>query len=440
MDEFVEWYFSDANKSVDKDDKKATKDAYDNGKITLDQLKGGSIWKRNKVKQMEPGKITRLNDDFLGYQATIPHKKQAEENVKATKDQPKSGSIWKRVKANPMLDKITRLNDSLDQATIAQKKQAEENAKAEKAEKVKKAEEAKKAEAVKKSQTPKDDSEKQGTTSTTLDATSASKDIQSIMETANNYADVKPTVKVSPFFWKNIDYMLEDAKSAAMKEEASDNTKEEDSDNTKEKDSAKKKEKDSAKKQELLKKLKSQKAELYADHILKTLANLAYSTSNWTGAEAGHNPAHEMTSSQADLYKNIQNQAYANQIGKIKDYDIKQQTDRTDAVNNVFNEYLERQVASKWKAWSNDSRFKDAKGNIDYIKMFDSLDINEKQYLNNIMKSKLASLNENSSIEDAAKAFAAYELGPIATEVLKGAVEATGSGIQRAFNWLKDRL
>ena len=355
MDEFVEWYFSDANKSIDKDDKKATKDAYDNGKITLDQLKGGSIWKRNKVNQMKPGQITRLNDDFLGYQAAIAQKKQAEENAKA------------------------------------------ENAKAEK------------AKAVNKPQTPKDDSKKQ-------DAESASKDIRDIMETASNYADVKPTVKVSPFFWKNIDYMLENDKSAAMKEE------------------------DSAKKQELLKKLKSQKAELYADHILKSLANLAYSTSNWTGAEAGHNPAHEMTSSQADLYKNIQNQAYANQIGKIKDYDIKQQTDRTDTVNKVFNDYLNRQVASKWKAWSNDSRFKDAKGNIDYIKMFDSLDIDEKQYLNGLMKSKLAGLDENSSIEDAAKAFAGYELGPIATEVLKSAVEATGSGIQSAFNWLKDRL
>ena len=374
MDEFVEWYFSDANKSIDENDKKATKNAYDNGKITLDQLKGGSIWKRNKVNQMKPGKITRLNDDFLGYQAAI-----------------------------------------------AQKKQAEENAKAEKA-KVEKSK-AEKAKAVNKPQTPKDDfkkqdatSTKQDTESTKQDAESASKDIQSIMETASNYADVKPTVKVSPFFWKNIDYMLENDKSAAMKEE------------------------DSAKKQELLKKLKSQKAELYADHILKSLANLAYSTSNWTGAEAGHNPAHEMTSSQADLYKNIQNQAYANQIGKIKDYDIKQQTDRTDTVNKVFNDYLNRQVASKWKAWSNDSRFKDAKGNIDYIKMFDSLDIDEKQYLNGLMKSKLAGLDENSSIEDAAKAFAGYELGPIATEILKGAVEATGSGIQSAFNWLKDRL
>ena len=415
MDEFVKWYFSDANKSIDKDDKKATKNAYDNGKITLDQLKSGSIWKSNKVKQMEPGKITRLNDDFLGYQATIPQKKQAEENVKATKDQPKSGSIWKRIQVNPLkLGKTTKLNDdSLDQAAIAQKKQAEENAKAEAA---KKAEEAKKAKAANKPQTPKDDSKKQDATSTKQDAESASKDIRDIMETASNYADVKPTVKVSPFFWKNIDYMLENDKSAAMKEE------------------------DSAKKQELLKKLKSQKAELYADHILKSLANLAYSTSNWTGAEAGHNPAHEMTSSQADLYKNIQNQAYANQIGKIKDYDIKQQTDRTDTVNKVFNDYLDRQVASKWKAWSNDSRFKDAKGNIDYIKMFDSLDIDEKQYLNGLMKSKLAGLDENSSIEDAAKAFAGYELGPIATEVLKGAVEATGSGIQSAFNWLKDRL
>lgn len=373
MDEFVKWYFSDANKAIDENDKKATKDAYDNGKITLDQLKGGSIWKRNKVNQMKPGKITRLNDDFLGYQATIAQKKQAEENAKAEK------------KA--------------------------------------------KAEAANKPQTPKDDSEKQDATSEKQDAisvseddskkqdaTSASKDIRDIMETANNYADVKPTVKVSPFFWKNIDYMLENDKSAAMKEE------------------------DSAKKQELLKKLKSQKAELYADHILKSLANLAYSTSNWTGAEAGHNPAHEMTSSQADLYKNIQNQAYANQIGKIKDYDIKQQTDRADTVNTVFNEYLNRQVAAKWKAWSNDSRFKDAKGNIDYIKMFDNLDIEEKQYLNGLMKSKLANLNENSSIEDVAKAFAGYELGPIATEVLKGAVEATGSGIQKAFNWLKDRL
>lgn len=412
MDEFVEWYFSDANKLIDKDDKKATKDAYDNGKITLDQLKGGSIWKHNKVNQMKPGQITRLNDDFLGYQATITQKKQPEENAKATKDQPKSGSIWKRNKVN--LNPLTRLKDFLDQAAIAQKKQAEENAKAE---------EAKKAEAANKPQTPKDDSKKQEAASTKQDATStkqdaesASKDIRDIMETASNYADVKPTVKVSPFFWKNIDYMLENDKSAAMKEE------------------------DSAKKQELLKKLKSQKAELYADHILKSLANLAYSTSNWTGAEAGHNPAHEMTSSQADLYKNIQNQAYANQIGKIKDYDIKQQTDRTDTVNKVFNDYLNRQVASKWKAWSNDSRFKDAKGNIDYIKMFDSLDIDEKQYLNGIMKSKLASLDENSSIEDAAKAFAGYELGPIATEVLKGAVEATGSGIQSAFNWLKDRL
>ena len=409
MDEFVKWYFSDANKSIDKDDKKATKDAYDNGKITLDQLKSGSIWKHNKVNQMKPGQITRLNDDFLGYQATTTQKKQTEENVKATKDQPKSGSIWKRIEVNPLkLGKTTRLNDdSLDQAAKAQKKQAEENAKAE---------EAKKAEAANKPQTPKDDSKKQNATSEKQDAESASKDLQTIMETIGNYADVKPTVKVSPFFWKNIDYMLENDKSAAMKEE------------------------DSVKKQELLKKLKSQKAELYADHILKSLANLAYSTSNWTGAEAGHNPAHEMTSSQADLYKNIQNQAYANQIGKIKDYDIKQQTDRTDTVNKVFNDYLDRQVASKWKAWSNDSRFKDAKGNIDYIKMFDSLDIDEKQYLNGIMKSKLASLDENSSIEDAAKAFAGYELGPIATEVLKGAVEATGAGIQSAFNWLKDRL
>ncbi len=379
MDEFVKWYFSDANKAIDENDKKATKDAYDNGKITLDQLKGGSIWKRNKVNQMKPGKITRLNDDFIGYQAAIYQKKQAEENAKAEE--------------------------------------------AKKAEAVKKVEAVKKAEAVNKPQTPKDDSEKQDATSenqdtasTKQDAASASEDLRDIMETANNYADVKPTVKVSPFFWKNIDYMLENDKSAAMKEE------------------------DSAKKQELLKKLKSQKAELYADHILKSLANLAYSTSNWTGAEAGHNPAHEMTSSQADLYKNIQNQAYANQIGKIKDYDIKQQTDRADTVNTVFNEYLNRQVAAKWKAWSNDSRFKDAKGNIDYIKMFDSLDIEEKQYLNGLMKSKLASLDENSSIEDVAKAFAGSKLGPIATEVLKGAVEATGSGIQKAFNWLKDRL
>lgn len=402
MDEFVKWYFSDANNAVDEDDKKATKKAYDNGKITSDQLKGGSIWKRNKVNQMKPGQITRLND---GYQAAIAQKKQTDENdKKATKDQPKGKSIWDRIKVNPM--DIVQKNQA-EEAAIAQKKQAEENAKAEAT---------KKAEAANKPQTPKDDSEKQDTTSKKQDATSASEDIRNIMETANNYADVKPTVKVSPFFWKNIDYMLENDKSAAMKEE------------------------DSAKKQELLKKLKSQKAELYADHILKSLANLAYSTSNWTGAEAGHNPAHEMTSSQADLYKNIQNQAYANQIGKIKDYDIKQQTDRTDTVNKVFNDYLNRQVAAKWKAWSNDSRFKDAKGNIDYIKMFDSLDIDEKQYLNGLMKSKLAGLDENSSIEDAAKAFAGYELGPIATEVLKGAVEATGTGIQKAFNWLKDRL
>ena len=376
MDEFVEWYFSDANKAIDKDDKKATKDAYDNGKITLDQLKGGSIWKRNKVNQMKPGKITRLNDDFLGYQAAIAQKKQAEENAKAEK------------------------------AKVANKPQTPKD-------------DSKKQEATSASE---DDPKKQDATSASeddpkkQDATSASKDIQNIMETIDNYADVKPTVKVSPFFWKNIDYMLENDKSAAMKEE------------------------DSAKKQELLKKLKSQKAELYADHILKSLANLAYSTSNWTGAEAGHNPAHEMTSSQADLYKNIQNQAYANQIGKIKDYDIKQQIDRTDTINKIFNEYLSRQVTSKWKAWSNDSRFKDAKGNIDYIKMFDSLDIDEKQYLNGLMKSKLASLDENSSIEDVAKAFAAHELGSIATEVLKGAVKATGSGIQSAFNWLKDRL
>ena len=369
MDEFVKWYFSDANKSIDENDKKATKDAYYNGKITLDQLKGGSIWKRNKVNQMKPGQITRLNDDFLGYQAAIAQKKQAEENAKAEK------------------------------AKVVNKPQTPD-----------------------KPQTPKDDSKKQDATSASeddskkQDATSASKDLQTIIETAGNYADVKPTVKVSPFFWKNIDYMLENDKSAAMKEE------------------------DSAKKQELLKKLKSQKAELYADHILKSLANLAYSTSNWTGAEAGHNPAHEMTSSQADRYKNIQNQAYANQISKIKDYDIKQQIDRTDTVNSVFNDYLNRQVAAKWKAWSNDSKFKDAKGNIDYIKMFDNLDIDEKQYLNGLMKSKLAGLDENSSIEDAAKAFAGYELGPIATEVLKGAVEATGSGIQSAFNWLKDRL
>ena len=382
MDEFVEWYFSDANKAIDKDDKKATKDAYDNGKITLDQLKGGSIWKRNKVNRMKPGQITRLNDDFLGYQAAIAQKKQAEENAKAEKAKAEKAKAEK---------------------AKAEKAKAE-NAKAEN------------AKAVNKPQTPKDDSKKQDAASTKQDAASASEDLRTIMETAGNYADVKPTVKVSPFFWKNIDYMLENDKSAAMKEE------------------------DSAKKQELLKKLKSQKAELYADHILKSLANLAYSTSNWTGAEAGHNPAHEMTSSQADLYKNIQNQAYANQIGKIKDYDIKQQTDRTDTVNKVFNDYLNRQVASKWKAWSNDSRFKDAKGNIDYIKMFDSLDIDEKQYLNGIMKSKLASLDENSSIEDAAKAFAGYELGPIATEVLKGAVKATGSSIQSAFNWLKDRL
>lgn len=402
MDEFVEWYFSDANESIDEDDKKATKNAYDNGKITKGQLKSGLIWKDNKVNKMKPGQITRLNDDFLSYQATMPQKKQAEENVKATKDQPKSGSIWKRIEVNPL-----KLVKATKEAAKAQKKQAEENAKAEAA---------KKAEEANKPQTPKDDSKKQDAASEKQDAESASKDIRDIMETASNYADVKPTVKVSPFFWKNIDYMLENDKSAAMKEE------------------------DSAKKQELLKKLKSQKAELYADHILKSLANLAYSTSNWTGAEAGHNPAHEMTSSQADLYKNIQNQAYANQIGKIKDYDIKQQTDRTDTVNKVFNDYLDRQVASKWKAWSNDSRFKDAKGNIDYIKMFDSLDIDEKQYLNGIMKSKLAGLDENSSIEDAAKAFAGYELGPIATEVLKGAVEATGSGIQSAFNWLKDRL
>ena len=414
MDEFVKWYFSDANKSIDEDDKKATKKAYDNGKITSDQLKSGSIWKRNKVSKMKPGKITRLNGDFLGY--------QAEENGKIASDQPKSGSAWNKVyKMKP--GQIPGLNvDSLghqsaiaqkkqaEEAAIAQKKQAEENAKAENAEA------AKKAEAANKSQTPKDDSKKQDTESTKQDAESASKDLQDIMETANNYADVKPTVKVSPFFWKNIDYMLENDKSAAMKEE------------------------DSAKKQELLKKLKSQKAELYADHILKSLANLAYSTSNWTGAEAGHNPAHEMTSSQADLYKNIHNQAYANQISKIKDYDIKQQTDRTDTVNSVFNDYLNRQVAAKWKAWSNDSKFKDAKGNIDYIKMFDSLDINEKQYLNGLMKSKLVNLDENSSIEDAAKAFAGIELGPIATEILKGAVEATGSGIQKAFNWLKDRL
>lgn len=376
MDEFVKWYFSDANKAVDNDDKKATKDAYDNGKITLDQLKGGSIWKRNKVNQMKPGKITRLNDDFLGYQAAIAQKKQAEENAKAEKakvvNKPKTPN-------KPQTPK----DDSKKQDAASEKQDA--------------------------TSTSKDDSEKQ-------DATSASKDLQTIIETAGNYADVKPTVKVSPFFWKNIDYMLENDKSAAMKE------------------------KDSAKKQELLKKLKSQKAELYADHILKSLANLAYSTSNWTGAEAGHNPAHEMTSSQADLYKNIQNQAYANQINKIKDYDIKQQTDRTDTVNSVFNDYLNRQVAAKWKAWSNDSKFKDAKGNIDYIKMFDNLDIDEKQYLNGLMKSKLAGLDENSSIEDAAKAFAGYELGPIATEILKGAVEATGTGIQSAFNWLKDRL
>ena len=370
MDEFVEWYFSDANKAVDENDKKATKNAYDNGKITLDQLKGGSIWKRNKVNQMKPGKITRLNDDFLGYQAAIAQKKQAEENAKAEKA---------KVVNKPQTPK----DDSKKQDTESTKQDAES--------------------------TSKDDSTKQ-------DAESASKDLRNIMETANNYADVKPTVKVSPFFWKNIDYMLENDKAAAMKEE------------------------DSAKKQELLKKLKSQKAELYADHILKSLANLAYSTSNWTGAEAGHNPAHEMVSSQADLYKNIHNQAYANQINKIKDYDIKQQIDRTDTINSVFNNYLERQVASKWKAWSNDSRFKDAKGNIDYIKMFDSLDIDEKQYLNGLMKSKLAGLDENSSIEDAAKAFAGYKLGPIATEVLKDAVEATGAGIQSAFNWLKDRL
>ena len=243
-----------------------------------------------------------------------------------------------------------------------------------------------------------------------------SEDIQETYSNVDKYASAKTTTKYSPFFWKNAQYMTEDLSKSIDKET------------------------DPKKKEELIKQLKAAKRELYADHILKSLANLALTTSNWTGSEAGHNPGHKMVSSSVDDYKEAQRDAFKKQIEDIKDYDIKQQTNRIESINSPYNLNLQSTMNSKWKEWSNSNKFKDAKGNIDYYKMYESLDIEEKSLLESYMKSKMANLNESSSYEDVAKAFAGYEIGPIAVELIKNAANVTGKGVQSGWNYLKNKL
>ena len=244
----------------------------------------------------------------------------------------------------------------------------------------------------------------------------SSEDIQKTYSSADKYASAKTTAKYSPFFWKNAQYMTEDLSKSVGKET------------------------DPEKKEELIKQLKSTKRELYADHILKSLANLAFTASNWAGSEAGHNPGHKMVSSSIDDYKEAQRDAFKKQIESIKDYDIKQQTDRIESINTPYNLNLQSTMNSKWKEWSNSNKFKDAKGNIDYYKMYEALDIEEKALLENYMKSRIANLDENSSYEDVAKAFAGYEIGPIAAELIKNAANVTGKGVQAGWSYLKNKF
>lgn len=243
-----------------------------------------------------------------------------------------------------------------------------------------------------------------------------SEDIQKTYSNVDNYANAKTTAKYSPFFWKNVQYMTEDLSKSIDRET------------------------DPEKKAKLVKQLKSTKRELYADHILKSLANIALTTSNWTGSEAGHNPGHKMVSSSIDDYKEAQRDAFKKQIKDIKGYDIKQQTDRIESINTPYNLNLQSTMNSKWKEWSNSNKFKDAKGNIDYYKMYEALDLEEKSLLENYMKSRMINLDENASYEDVVKAFAGYEIGPIAVELVKNAAAVTGKGVQSGWNYLKNKF
>lgn len=334
-------------------EKDKTIKALDDGTLTNDEaLKGWYIGRNGKKKQLKEEQFNNMELGFQGYQAAKENKAEA-----------------KAAKA---------------------------------------AKEAKTAQAA---QTKKVDVDKPK-----QDAASASKDAQKVFEDAANFIDTKTTTKVSPFFWKNINYMLENDKYNAYKE------------------------KDPAKQQHLIKQLKAKKADLYADHILKSLANLALSTSNWTGAEAGHNPNHSMVTSQADIYKKAQNKAYASQIEKIGDFNVAQQTSRAKVINDALDSKIKDQMNASWAAWSNDSRFKDAKGKVDYYKMLDSLDVDEKVMLQNFMKDQLINLDNKSSMKDVAETLGGYKLGPMVIDLLNAGAELTGKGIQGGVNLLKDKL
>lgn len=331
--------------------------ALDDGTLTNDEaLNGWYVSRNGKKKQLKEEQFKNMELGFQGFQ------------------------VQKENKAN-----------------VAQKKEAEKKAGVNKSAEQKQAGVSKSAE------------QKQ-------DAASASKDAQKVFEDAANFIDTKTTTKVSPFFWKNINYILENDKYSAYKE------------------------KDPAKQQYLIKQLKAKKAELYADHILKSLANLALSTSNWTGAEAGHNPKHNMVTSQADIYKNAQNRAYANQIEKIGDFNVAQQTSRAKAINDALDSKIKDQMNASWAQWSNDSRFKDAKGKVDYYKMLDNLDVDERVLLENFMKQQLINLDNKSSMKDVAEALGGYKLGPMMIDLLNAGAELTGKGIQGGVNLLKDKL
>jgi hypothetical protein len=244
---------------------------------------------------------------------------------------------------------------------------------------------------------------------------------------------IKPTVKLSPWFWDNINEMTSDSKAKVSE---IDNVLGEVSSGKRQMS-----EEDLANLKTLRKKLNSklggERAKLYADHILNALANVALTTANWTGAEAGHNPNYKMKDSLVDNYKKQNIENLNKQMETAAEQSMKRQVNYQDALDKGYNEAALQSFMSDIKKWTNNSKYRDTKGNIDYKKMLnENLDINSKEMLEAYLKEHLANVSSTSDAVSVLKDVGITEVGKQVLPVIEKAINKAGNVLGGIFEWL----
>ena len=246
-------------------------------------------------------------------------------------------------------------------------------------------------------------------------------------------SSIKPTIKLSPWFWDNINEMTSDSKAKVSE---IDKVLEEVNSGKRQMD-----EEDLANLKELRKKLNNklggERAKLYADHILNSIANVALTTANWTGAEAGHNPNYEMKDSLVDNYKKQNIKNLNKQMETAADQAMKRQVNYQDVLDKGYNEAALQSFMSDIKKWTNDSKYRDTKGNVDYKKMLnENLDVNSKEMLEAYLKEHLANVSSTNDAVNVLKDVGITEIGKQALPVIEKAINKAGDVLGGVFEWL----